>query len=428
MTLLDPKYKLVLYAWVVFLLLGLGYNFGQREHILMIFFWPYLLCAIISVQSKPATIPKYFRLLIGLLLGLFILLKPQFVILWWTIEIYLLIVGRSFLSFVRLENIGVMIGLIITSLFSLVVFPQYLVLLLQTSSVYAGFYTGNPLLVRKETSMLILGLIPSLMVIPQANFWKIKYLLACTVISSWLVALVQQKGYTHHFYPVAALVSFYIVYVTANYFGWRKANAGDQKLLKKITTAALAAPIIVWSLVPIFSPIYTHLPPVFIQGRSELDMMKTVVNKYTTEDSFAALATDLTLWALIERDTEVPWGLPYYNSWVLPGSYTLSESKLKPFPYHTYEQMADVEKQYFDSMLNTLLNKPPSVLFIQVSEFKTGFGHTSFDFYEYFSQDVRFSQSMKKYQYLGKNYFNRFDTYILKSTDFWANVPSSDEP
>ena len=64
--------------------------------------------------------------------------------------------------------------------------------------------------------------------------------------------------------------------------------------------------------------------------------------------------------------------------------------------------MDDVERFLFQGVISDMANKPPALLIVDSSQYKQGFGHTKFDFIDYFSQDVHFTSMLSEYDFLTK--------------------------
>lgn len=90
--------------WILcFILLLLPLNqFGQREHLLLIFILPWLFAATLKLENAP--LPASYALLIGLGAGLAFALKPFFIISFVLIELYFIYAKRSFWGFLRIES------------------------------------------------------------------------------------------------------------------------------------------------------------------------------------------------------------------------------------------------------------------------------------------------------------------------------------
>lgn len=78
-----------------------GYQFGQRDCLLLVLMMPYLLAIALQLQGRP--IPTKLAGIIGLLAALGLAIKPYFLIIFIVIESYFLYSKRNILAWVRTE-------------------------------------------------------------------------------------------------------------------------------------------------------------------------------------------------------------------------------------------------------------------------------------------------------------------------------------
>ena len=79
------------------------FNYGQREHLLALFLSPYIFLGCL----KHRTISPGARLAVGILAATGVLIKPHFVLIWGSLELYLAWRHRSLRSFFRIETLCV---------------------------------------------------------------------------------------------------------------------------------------------------------------------------------------------------------------------------------------------------------------------------------------------------------------------------------
>lgn len=82
-------------------------QFGQREHLLVIFALPYIF--LIGLRCKKANIHFYLAILIGVLAAIAINIKPYFLLLWLTLECYILYQQKTWRTLIRAENVIIVI-------------------------------------------------------------------------------------------------------------------------------------------------------------------------------------------------------------------------------------------------------------------------------------------------------------------------------
>lgn len=78
-------------------------QFGQREHVLIILALPYIL--LVGIRCKNIPIHTTLTLLISVLAAIAINIKPYFLILWLTLECYLICYQKTWRTLIRSENL-----------------------------------------------------------------------------------------------------------------------------------------------------------------------------------------------------------------------------------------------------------------------------------------------------------------------------------
>lgn len=121
----------------VFLVLPL-YEFGQREHLLVILTMPYLLSIVYQLQGN--IINKRYAIVVGLLAGLGFAIKPQFLIMLLLVELYYTAYKKNIFAWMRVET-GIILGII--TIHAAVIFffyPDYLSIIIPY--VMRNYYYG----------------------------------------------------------------------------------------------------------------------------------------------------------------------------------------------------------------------------------------------------------------------------------------------
>lgn len=106
-SILENKNDLLKYAILCSLIYGYLilpiYDFGQREHLLLLLIMPYVFYVIFRAQNKSINYNILFAILIGLMAGIGFSLKPFFLIPLVLIELYLIVKTRNPWAWVRVE-------------------------------------------------------------------------------------------------------------------------------------------------------------------------------------------------------------------------------------------------------------------------------------------------------------------------------------
>ena len=204
-------------------LLTAGYDFGQREHLMVVAALPYLLAAVRrAAGEKPRG-----RIAIGLVAGMAFALKPHFLGVPALVELYVLLARRPVgAAFVRGSGLALrrslrdplpwlMVGVWVVYLASLpLLFPDYIATVVP---LVWGFYLGGltiwQLLVTPSIGAVVCLLLPLLlpMVLPVFRPRSVPLnpfagalprLLALAAVAVLVAMFMQHKGWSYHILPV----------------------------------------------------------------------------------------------------------------------------------------------------------------------------------------------------------------------------------
>jgi hypothetical protein len=192
-------------------LLTAGYDFGQREHLMVVVALPYLLAAVRRASGeKPRS-----RVAIGLVAGMAFALKPHFLGVPALVELYVLLARRpEGAAFVPGFGLALrrslsdplpwlMVGVWVVYLASLpLLFPDYIATVVP---LVWGFYLGGltvwQLLVTPTIGSVVCLLLP--LVLPVFRLRSVlPRLLALAAVAALAALLMQHKGWSYHILPV----------------------------------------------------------------------------------------------------------------------------------------------------------------------------------------------------------------------------------
>jgi hypothetical protein len=190
---------------VTFLILPI-YEFGQREHLLLIFSLPYILLLIARLQQVSPN--SYFSAIIGVMAGMVFALKPYFLVLPIFLELYALFCSRNIFYWVRAEVISAVSVLLIYCVLILFLHQDYLSIVIPhiRHMYYAGF----------SLSMKNLATVPPVFFCVSALFFycvlrveehykHICAVLTIAVISFLLIFFMQRTAWYYHLLPALAV-------------------------------------------------------------------------------------------------------------------------------------------------------------------------------------------------------------------------------
>lgn len=201
-------------AWLCFsIFVFASGGFGQREHLFLLGYMPYLSCRVNRYEDVP--LPYSLSLTAGLIGSISILIKPHFTLLAIAVELFMLYRRRRF-SALAAPEVLIVTGFAVTYAIHFLVIPvamrdafflRWIPLIVENFHVY-----NNPISVLYSVAVLG-GVVLTFVVarqVPSVRTLQVEALTLSMVIAAGLFYL-QQKGWLYHLYPV---VGFLIVLLT----------------------------------------------------------------------------------------------------------------------------------------------------------------------------------------------------------------------
>lgn len=428
----DLARKLFLLALAFIFFIFSEYDFGQREHLMFVLVMPYILASIGYAQGR--SIRVNYALYVGALAGLGMALKPHFMLLWVSIELYLKLACPGRRSWRRPENLGIVMVFMIYSLSVLFLSREYFSIAAMAVRTY-GAYNCSLLDLLKNTAIALwstgLASFAAARFNSQNKVAKEVLLIVSTVFL--IIAIIQQKGWGYHFYPAKAtvilLLSVTVPELLEGLYNYSK------RILRAPTiihTAAICVGLILLTLIfhltiaqstyriaswsweagdavakgrtSLRKGVYTLLHQSFgVVLPAELQQLIPIAEQYAYKKPILVLSSSVFPAFPLVNHTDAVWSSRFNCLWLLPGSYnTDSPTHSRAAAYHTFNQMSGIEQFQFQGIISDMAANPPALLIVDVSPNKQGFGQTQFDYIDYFSQDERFTKLFSEYDLLTK--------------------------
>ena len=183
------------------------YEFGQREHIFLIFSLPYMLATTVRLENEK--INTYIAILIGFLAGVGFAIKPFFMLTPILLELYVAISKRTLSMWLRPETLTLFIVLLTYTLVALNLHPDYF----NTIIPYTMRLYYNGIAQPWQTIIFFPVSIFSYLAIV---FYFIQYhvfnllknftsVLCVSLISFFLIFISQRTIFYYHFLPLLSL-------------------------------------------------------------------------------------------------------------------------------------------------------------------------------------------------------------------------------
>lgn len=187
-----------------------GYDFGQREHIMLILVLPYLATALQSQR----TLPRWLKISTGLLAGIGICLKPYFLLIPIGVELARWFTTGNFRALFRLQTFSMgLIGVIYIPA-ALLLAPQYFSHVLPVAMTSYSVYNNPPIAVL--SAMLVKSTQALLALAAAFNAkaeWNTAIAFLVAAAAAALAVMAQSKGWNYHILPVPFFLVVAVVLV-----------------------------------------------------------------------------------------------------------------------------------------------------------------------------------------------------------------------
>jgi hypothetical protein len=182
------------------------YEFGQREHLLLIFIMPYLLLLCYRLQGQ--NVDPMVGLGVGVFAGLGFALKPVFLVTWILLESYYLISKKSIFSLIRSETIAIVALVMVYLAMVFWLHPDYLQIVVPFSLRWC--YSTDWLPWRWVLMYPFLGFLGFVLLLYGIQYRHSRHKIAITILALTFVGFIfsytiQRTYWYYHFLPALSL-------------------------------------------------------------------------------------------------------------------------------------------------------------------------------------------------------------------------------
>lgn len=364
--------------------------FGQREHLLLVLVLPYIFASAARLMGYPLQIK--FAATLGLLAGVGFALKPHFLFAYCCIETYLLVAHRSCKFWKRPESLGIFIYQVLHWGYILLAIPEYKAAVLMILPVYGGF--TDPVSIRYlfAYGALFGSAIISFLILRSD---KLEQLLFVAFSAFLIIAMVQKKGWHYHLYPASCTAAMLIAFAILT-FDQTMQKSKKLMLVKRSAIILMFLCFIFLKATPFIKPFSKMTNPLAVP----LNQLISIVNKHAYKEPIYVFSSSLPPAFPLVNYTQTRWSSRFNCLWFLPNFYSGVISTAETFPYHRIDKMDRVERSFLEKLISDIINASPAVVIVDCAPRLQGFGKTSFQYLEYFSQEPRFASFWKDYVFL----------------------------
>ena len=419
------RYLLLLLCFALFPLAG-G-DFGQREHLVMALLLPNILLVAARrrgalLRAEPPRRPD--MILIGLLTGAALALKPHFALAWLALIAFEPARGRWRLT---TDVVWTFIFLGGYAIAVLLLTPAYLPMAVALGPTYIR-YLQEPLLslavLAPGAPVVFLSLLAAGVLRRYSRDRVLWALLATEVVACYLAGMAQGKGLPYHFYPAFALGFVLLGLVAA------ETPAAAERLSERLygrVAHVLAATMVVLAVGTRLVDIIGG-SPADRREEAELDAIVGLVRAHAHGRPVGVLsyhiggAFPLVNYAGLRLASRFP------HLWLLPASYWDSLHAGAPLVYHAPSQMDPPERYLWDAVREDLTEAQPELLLVlRAARDAPRNGLRRLNYIQYFGRDPALAALFQRYRLVAEK--GEYEVYErVSDTGKHAGPPPSGAP
>ena len=376
-----------------------GFDYGQRPNLFFVLVAPYLFAAAAVARGRP--LPARLGCVVGILAGLGFAFKPHYALLFLVVEFWLLRRRRASRVWLRPETLTIVAVQLLAAAALLIFASGYFDVVEMALAVYSSYGAfGSPLLlVKAATAQIALaaGLYWLIRSTPADRELRAVWLVAALALLA--VAFLQGKGWSYHYYPASAAALLLMAIVALGL------SEREEDLANLLRPRASSLPNLAMLLVGAYATVVMGVASLAAWGpgsppRSVLTELVRVVQSNAWRQPIYLMSTSVTPAFPLVNLSGARWSSRFCCLWLLPGFYSAEERATRPFPYHSREDMSELERYLVNAVVADLEAAPPALLIVDVSPQKQAFRTSAFEFLSYFRRDPRFAAIFSEYSEL----------------------------
>lgn len=362
-------------------------DFGEREHLALLFVLPYVLIA--GMRCTGQVPPTSSRVAAASLAAIGLSLKPYFLLSWIAVELAVLWHNREGrrLPWKEPENITIASFVLLEIGIILLLAPSYPTQLLKLGPLYTsyppsgaryGLWWGLLAL----PSPLCFALLRQVLSRPAR---ALGHILSFATLGFTLEALIQQKGWTYHFYPAwATSVLLGILLIVAPV----PAMSPERFLRYRAVAAGI---VVAFTVNAVRVSLSTMLA-----SETAFDRVLRIVSEEASGETVLAFSSELGVGFPLVNYADALWGMRFPSLWFVASLYGRPggpQGSMIPFRTDrgTHEQVL------FEAVVSDFLASKPELLLVD-RRIRPDFRQRAFDYLAYYSTDPRFREELVNYR------------------------------
>lgn len=375
-------------------LIVVGDDFGQREHLLFLATWPYLLVALGRATGRGG--PRGLLLAAGLLAGLGVALKPHFLLFPLVVEGCLL-ASRGPRPWRKAETVVMTTIVSIYWLGVLAFLPEYLEILRMALLSYGHFEVEPLKVLLRVAGLPLLGLL-AIAVLRPVGPWRPRWrLLSWWLLVCLLLAVAPMKGWRYHFVPaysMATVLLGLLAVVPSRCILSRPAWPTVQQALRRALPVLLVAASVTTALLAL-----SHRRLVW--PTTQIAELAAVLEEEAEDGPVWVVDSKMVPAFPAVTYAGARWG----SSFPFPWPLMAAEPELVEPPTPAARE---VRRFLIDHVTADLARYRPELVLVKTHRLG-GFEEADFRLLEFYARDRRFAELWSDYRLVGSHDF--FDLY-----------------
>jgi hypothetical protein len=367
-------------------------DFGQREHLLLVFCLPYLFLTIRRAQKR--SINTGLALFVGAFAALGLALKPHFLLLPLILEAYLWLRLRRLR--LRPEALAAVLVIAVYALSVPLTVPIYFERIIPYALIAydAGFNNSLRDVLLGWQGMLLAALIALRLVMPGAPRQCVAFdVFLLSAIALFSAHVLQMKTFYYHVLPATMMLLLGLV-AMAVAPGLRRQYSGALAATATIAIAAILAASLNRG---------TYRNPI-------AEPIREAMRAYATGSSVFVFSSYIWVGFPMTREADTRWPSRFPHLWILPGAERQLQSGLARDDA-TRLRLKEAESYMVDAVLEDINRDPPSLVIVDGNDRR--YQGLTFDYLEFFGRDQRFRDLWQNYRQVGEICVGDFGPYRL---------------
>jgi len=374
-----------------------GFEVGQREHLLVILFIPYLLSSACIGKSDLSLAE---RCAIGVAGGVAVCIKPQEVLILFGVELFLVLWRRPLRRVLRAELLCAASAILLYTFLVYLVTPLYFTkttpLLMDCLWAYGGFKASFLFRAAAHANIvLLLALIVFVLCRRRLRYSALSgSFLACAIGAS-LAYFLQHTGWAYQIYPYHAFLVLAVLWI-----GFGLAPAGLDNWRPRLSLAVGAFALALAFLVPLL--LRLHIRQVRAETAQE-SYVQTALAGLPPQTPVLVLSTSLDAFPTVLEE-HLTWASRFAHLWMLPAIIQNERAQVggpkpkKVLSPGTVQRLAELQRT---EVAEDLLRWKPDVVVVSKCRKSApcqALGDLDFDIVSWFGRSAAFAAQWSHYR------------------------------